>query len=477
MSAQTVLNGNNDIFSGNSSTGLDDLTGSIDVNSQTDGNQQTGNAASQGAVSTQTVQATRATQGAASRATAAGRIGSANNANGNVRSNVAVAPVQSGTGQNIETDPFGASGFRLGSFDATASLEQAIGYSDNVSGIVDGEGGAFSQTDANLSLTSDWSLHQLQTNFSGSYFKPFDSNEVDQPNFFTDTTLRLDLTDGYTFTARGFYNLTTQNFTSSTLAPGAIDTPSIQTYGGSLELQRTDRKLQLTLRGSLDRNTFEDAQLGGGLIQTQSDRDSNLYQLTARVGYETSPAFTPFIEGVYGLREFDESVDRNGNQRDSNIYELRGGVEIDLGEKLQGEFSVGYVGEEFDDPLLGTLEGFTVNGQLDWSPERDSLFTLSVGSQLNDSIVANENGSIIYTTRLDYQRQITSRWSMDAFADYELETNIENDTTLGFGVGVQYWVNRFSAITADVEHEMFTTDTPGSDIDETSARIGIRWQR
>lgn len=397
--------------------------------------------------------------------------------NGSTLANIAVDPVQTGTPATPEVDPFAPTGIRLGTYDVNVSLEQAIGYSSNVSEQVDGDSGAFSETSVTASITSDWSRHQWQTNINGSYRRPFDDEEIDQPQLFVDTALRLDLIDGYTLTTNGFYNISTQAFTSSTLAPGAIDNPIVENWGGGIELQRTDRKLQITLRGDVDRDEFQPSDLGGGIIQNEGDQNNTEYRATARLGYEVSPAITPFIEGAYAIRDFDQESDRNGNDRDSDIFELRGGVEIDLGEKLTGEIAVGYVNESFDDPLLEDLNAFTVNGQLNWSPERDTQIAVTVGTTTNNSITANENGSIIYNGRIDATRQITDRFSVNAFADAQIETNDDNNRTLQVGVGTQYWVNRFMAITSEVEYQTFDTDAPNSGFDATSGQIGVRLQR
>lgn len=391
--------------------------------------------------------------------------------------NPAATPVQTGIPQIPETDPFAPTGFRLGTYDVNVSLEQAFGYSDNVSEQVGGSGGGFSETTIDADITSNWSRHQWQTNINGSYRKPFDDKEIEQPQLQVDTALRLDLIDGYTLTTSGFYNISTQGFTSSTLAPGAVDNPIQENWGGGVELQRTDRKLQLTLRGDVDRDEFQPSELGGGIIQNEGDRNNNEYRITARVGYEISPALTPYIEGAYAIRDFDQELDRNGNQRDSDIFDIRGGLEIDLGEKLTGEIAIGYVNESFDDPALEDLDAFTVNGQINYSPQRDTQIGLTLGTQTNDSIITDDNGSIIYNARIDVDRQINQRFSVNAFADGQIETNDDNNTTLQAGIGTQYWVNRFMAITSQVDYLRFSTDAPGTDFEATSGQVGVRIQR
>lgn len=391
--------------------------------------------------------------------------------------NIAVEPVQQGTTPQVEDDPFAATGFRLGIFEADFSLEQSIGYSSNISRNVGGRAGAFSQTEANLGLVSDWSRHELQLDLSASYRRPFDSEEVDQPFYAADGALRLDLIDGVTLTTSGFYTGQTQEFTSTTLAPGAVDTPLIQNFGGAVELERADRKLQFTLRGQIERNVFEDADLGSGVTVSQEDLNNTEYGGAVRIGYEISPAIVPFVEGQYRFREFDLEFDRNGNRRDSEILEVFGGVAVDLGEKVRGEVSAGFITERFDDPALTDLNGFSVDGQLVWSPERDTEVTMTLGTETNSSITAGESGTFLYNVGISAQRQISDRWAINGFVDFERETNDANNTTVQAGAGLEYWVNRFTALTGDVEYQSFTSDTAGGDFDEVSVRAGVRLQR
>jgi len=413
----------------------------------------------------------------AARATAAGGIVNPNDLNGGTRANIPASPTQTGTGQVQAPAPFAPEGFRLGSFDGNVSLEQAIGYSDNVSDLVGGDPGGFTDTNFALSLTSDFSRHQIQTNLNANYERPFDETQVDTLQVLANTSLRLDLADGHTLTTALGYNLQTLSFTNSALTTGAVDTPNQETYSVSVELAQDEQKLQYNLRGSLDRSEEDDVDLGGGLFQSQEDQSQNLYQFTARLGYEVSPAITPFVEGTYGIREFDLQFDRNGNERDSNIFQLRSGLEIDLGEKFSGEISAGFVSEDFEDEALETLDGFTVDAVLNWSPVRDTQYILTLGTATNDSVALNDNGSLIYNARLDYQKQITSRFAVNAFADYQIETNDDSNQVITVGAGTEYFLNRHTAITTDIEFTEFTSDIGVADFTETSATIGILLQK
>ena len=96
---------------------------------------------------------------------------------------------------------------------------------------------------------------------------------------------------------------------------------------------------------------------------------------TLRTGYEISPALTPFVEIEIGRRLYDQEIDSAGFRALVRPLAARAGLELDLGEKLSGEISAGWLREDFDDDRLEPLSTPTVNADLKWSPERGTDVT------------------------------------------------------------------------------------------------------
>ena len=92
---------------------------------------------------------------------------------------------------------------------------------------------------------------------------------------------------------------------------------------------------------------------------------TTLAGVVLRTGYEISPALTPFVELEYGQRFYDIDVDSNGFDRAATVAGARAGLELDLGEKLSGEFSGGWINEDLADPRLASISGPSVNADLD----------------------------------------------------------------------------------------------------------------
>ncbi len=399
------------------------------------------------------------------------------------RSNIPASTVEGG-GAPAETNPYAATGLRLGTFDLFPTLEQSVGYSSNADEDENGSGAGFSQTSVGLRLQSNWSIHQFEAELGATYQRFFNGESEDLPTANANASLRLDVGSDYAATFRGAYDLVTESASSANLETGStatiIDRPNVQTLTASAELARIAGRLRFSLRGSLDKTTHENATLSDGSKLLQRDRDNVLTSVTARLAYQTSGAVSPFVEGSIGKRTFDIKVDSNGNQRDGVAYALRGGLELDFGEKLTGQVALGYAAEEFKDNNIATLSGLTLDGSLSWSPLRLTTITATTTTTLVGSSNVDDNGSILYAGSLGISRQVRPQLSVDAnltAALQDYDTSGRRDVTLGANAGYTYWFNRFVAATGRVSYQTVDSSEAGSSYDVGTVMFGLRFQR
>ncbi len=399
------------------------------------------------------------------------------------RSNLAASTVEGG-GAQATTNPYAATGLRMGTFDVFPTLEQNVGYSSNADEDENGSGSGFSQTSVGLRLQSNWSIHQFQAELGATYQRFFNGDSEDLPTANADASLRLDAGRDYTATFRGAFDLVTESASSANLDTGStatiIDRPNVQTLSASAELARVAGRLRFLLRGSLDKTTHENATLSDGTKLLQRDRDNVLSSVTARLSYQTSGAVSPFVEGSIGKRSFDIKVDSNGNRRDGVAYALRGGLELDFGEKLTGQVAVGYAVEDFDDNNIATLSGLTFDGSLSWSPLRLTTITATTTTTLVGSSNVDDNGSILYAGSLGISRQVRPQLNVDAnltAALQDYDTSGRRDITLGANAGYTYWFNRFVAATGRVTYQTVDSNEVGSSYDVGTVMFGLRFQR
>ena len=396
------------------------------------------------------------------------------------RSNERVGVVERGLNQTRESDPFEPAGIQIGTLRLTTFFKQSIGFTNNQESSAAGGGGAFSLSEFEAQLRSNWQRHELQLNASGEYEWFFDNTITPKPEFNIDGSLRLDLIDGFSATAGANYGFATESASSPSLTSTAINEPGVHSYGTFLEVARSGGRIDLSLRGSIDRTQYDNAKLSSGGTFSQADRDVNQYGLSARVGYQTGLAYSPFVFGSYSHGVHDLKFDRNGQQRDSDSYELRAGIDFDFGEKLNGEISAGYIVQEFVDPALADLAGLSLNANLNWSPQRGTDVGVIIGTNLGGGTTAGDSGAITYNVDLAVTHRIRSDLEMTggvnfAYTEYQDLNRVDNTFTAR--AGLEYWVNRNWSLTGDLLYENLDSTVQSNSYNAASIMMGVKVQR
>ncbi len=381
--------------------------------------------------------------------------------------NAAAAPLETGVPRQEETDPFSATGFRAGTSNLFLRVEQSLGYSSNTARQPGGKAGGISVTSANVRAQSDWSAHEASVEASGSLEQGFNEGDQAIPEADVEGRLRLDLVDGYAVNMRAVYGFNTEDGGST----GSGERYDVQEFGGSAELLRGARKLELSIKGSADRTIYGDLPGSGA----QDDRNNTLFQFTARAGYEISPALKPYVQSAIGRRLYDS----NSLQSDGTLYELRAGVAVDLGEKLRGEAAIGYLTEDYDDAGVETARSPTLNANLLWSPVRGTEVTVSAATGLDSASAAGQSGSVSQSLGFTTRTAVTHRLAIVSEGSLDLD-NYENgtsDTSWNIGAGIEYAISRSLALTADIGHEQFNSAVESGSWDATTVTVGVALQR
>lgn len=379
-----------------------------------------------------------------------------------------------------EENPYAPLGLRLGSFNVTSRLDTGLTWTSNANSAPDGGEAVLSESTLRLGGVSDWSRHAARFDAYGTFRKTIDGEPVSELQGGIDAALDLDLAHEYRGRAGLSYSVRPESASSPVVIVGAASRPTRHGLTGTLGLDKDIGKLRLGVTGTVDRVAYSDAKLSGGGTLSQEERNSTLVSGALRIGYAVSPALTPFVETEYGRRVYDLKVDSAGYQRSGDRVALRGGVELDLGEKLTGEISAGWLRESFDDPRLDAISGLTVNASLDWSPFRGTIVALDATTTVEGSTTAGDSGSILYDGSMRITREIRANLTADlllgaAWRDYAGSS--DHETTLRAETSATWWLNRYAGVTGRLRHETFNSTLPGRDSRTNSVYLGMSFQR
>jgi hypothetical protein len=385
-----------------------------------------------------------------------------------------------GRRQRPEDDPYAPLGIRAGGFILRPSLETGLTATTNADSSAGGKSAVLSESTLRLNATSDWSDKTATIEAYGSWRKSISGEDISEPSTGINASLEVPL--GNDFVARGTagYSLIPESSSSPGFLTGTVGEPLTQTITGSLGLEKRAGKLRLGLTGNVERTTYGDADLASGGTISQHDRDSTLVSATLRTGYEISPALVPFVEGEIGRRYYDLRADAAGYRRSADRIGVRAGLELDLGDKLRGELSAGYLREKADDPRLPAIAGPSIATALNWSPVRDTTVALNSSTTVEGATGAGESGSLLYSADLSIERRmranLTGTASVGGF--YRDYVGLDgHDVGWNATLGFTYWLNRYFGLTGRLRHEQMVSNLPDRDYHAESVFLGVRVQR
>jgi hypothetical protein len=380
-----------------------------------------------------------------------------------------------------DEDPYEPLGLRLGGVTLKPAIENAIGYDNNpqrVSG-PDRNGSGFTRHDGEVSVQSDWNVHELKGRLRGGYVEFFRDKDASRPDAEGNLDLRLDATRDTRILLESRLRLDTQRPGSPDLNAPVKGRPLVWQYGASAGVTHDINRLQLTLRGSVDRSDYEDARLTSGSILTQKDRNQTQYGLRLRAAYELTPGIRPFVQGEIDTRRFDEKVDTSGYERSSVGLTGRVGSTIEISRQLTGEFSVGYQDRNYEDDRLKNLRGMVGDVTILWSPTSLTTVTLRGTSELGDTTIAGSSGTTARRATLEIAHALRRNLTVTGFANFgrtEYDGQGLREDFTSVGARVEYRLTRTFSVRASFTHERMNSTAQNSDYTANVAQVGLRLQ-
>ena len=390
-------------------------------------------------------------------------------------------PTIDGLRTRIEPEDDRAPGVRIGTFTLRPEIGETINHEWRNNGNNNKQNRGYLETGIRGTLTSDWSRHELTVIGAGVLQNNISGEGEEEPRADIDAELRLDLSDETVARLRAGYSFDREDADDPNAISNAKTQSGVNTYRLGAAIERDFGLIRGSVGLEFERQTYGDVELENGTTISVEDRNRNNGTLTARVGYEMSPALIPFIEAAVGGSIYDLRQDTLGFERSYQSYATRGGLEVDLGEKLYGEIALGYETYRFEDDRLSDVSGLSVDGRLNWSPQRgtDVLFGLSTG--LDPSTTAGVSGSMDYAlTNIithEMRSDLVARLSNTLIIrKYPSDSSSLDETTWRTGAGLTWDMNRYLALIGDVSYERTTPDV-GDTTDITRVGVGLVLRR
>ncbi len=382
----------------------------------------------------------------------------------------------------IDEDPFGPLGIRTGGMTWKPAVEVLTGYDSNVPRATERKGSPVTVVSPELTAKSDWSRHELQLDMRGSYTW-YTDQEVDnfsRPLIDLKARSRVDITSQTKADLESRYNLNTDS-PGNPNNPGDIAKPPVyQTYGGTAGVTRKFNRLEVTLKGTIDRTVYQDAELNDGGTLDLSDRDYTQTGVALRSAYEVSPGIKPFVEVGADRRKHDQQLNCFCENRDSDGRTIKGGVQFELTRRLTGEFSAGTLTREFEDPDLQTLRGTLIDASLIYYATPLTTLKFDAKTTVAESAIEGVSGTLTRDLTLQIDHSFR-RWLIGT-----LKFGYSTDDYKGLGredqryfasAGMTYKLTRTLALKGEFRQDWLRSNVTGADYTASTVLVGLRLQQ
>jgi hypothetical protein len=369
-------------------------------------------------------------------------------------------------------------GVRIGTLMLRPSVNQSINTESTRTGS-SRDTRYYSATGIRGTMTSDWSRHALTITGDGTFERNLSGSQNNtDPNARIDADLRLDLADDTIAHITAGYDFQREDVADPNAIGTASEQAGIHQFSGGASIEREAGRIRGLAALDVTRSIYTDAELSDGTVVSMKDRNRTGVDGRLRLGYELSPALTPFAEIAYGHTFYDRRRDASGYARSSDSYAARAGVEFDLGEKLRGEVAAGYQRVVYEDSRLETVDGLTLDGDVTWSPRRGTDVNLGLRTIVQDATAPGQSGwveyqlnsAVAHEMRHNLVARLTGGTTLRDFQGAS-----DNEVTWIAGAGLTWNINRYLDLTGDVEYERTHGDS--SDQDVVRAGVGLTVRR
>ncbi|WP_264045255.1 outer membrane beta-barrel protein [Methylobacterium flocculans] len=370
-------------------------------------------------------------------------------------------------------------GIRVGTFTILPAVQQSVGYDTNPDQIVNrlAKPSIALRTDGELAFRSDWSSSELSGDLRGGYSDYPDNPGASRPNGSGVTRLRIDANRDTRFDVEGRFVLDTQRAGTPDLAAAVASRPLVASYGSTFGVTERFNRMQVSLRGLVDRSEFEDAQLADGTLLRQSERNLTQYGLQLRAGYEISPVITPFVGVLADSRVYDLRRDSSGLSRDSDGLTVSGGASFALTRFVTGEISAGLQHRSYVDPRLRDLTAPVVLAGLIWTASPLTTVRFNAATGVTETSVPNSSGVLTQTATLEVQHDLLRNLSLiGGISLLSNDYDGANITERGFSATARldYRFNRWLAMRGSYIYQRLDSSVAGSSFSANTFLLGVR---
>jgi hypothetical protein len=373
---------------------------------------------------------------------------------------------------------YDAAGLPVGGLTLYPTLAAGVSADDNIYRAPAGTSDTVVTVSPRLDLRSNWEADALQLFGQLDNYSYASHDSESRTNWMLGGMARKDLNPGSFIGGGGYYFDTHEARTSPDLSLSALSPTRYRRGHGEGTVSGQFSLFTLSATLDYDRYDFDATPLVGGGAVSNSDRDRNVYEVTGKAAYELAPGQAVFAQITYDKRDFDQLLDRNGYDRNSDGYRLDAGAAMMLTPLIQATGYVGLLQQNHTAPLRDTST-MDFNLKLDWFVTELMTAHLTASRVVDDTTIAGASSVDVRQVgaALDYEllRQLILQPRF-AYYDDKFDGIPRDDRITSAGLEARYLLNNYLAAYASYDFQKRDTNATGRAYDDNVFSIGLRGQ-
>jgi len=304
-----------------------------------------------------------------------------------------------------------------------------------------------------LEVETTWSVHGFEAYVSGHQLEYSDFSDESLWTSALGAAGHIDFAPRTRFDiGADFANLSEPRW-SSGFASMTVDPIEFETSSYKAKISQEFSRTRIEFGAELNSYDYDDGVfiLGGVADQDFRDRDETIFSL--RGDFALNPDRSIFVRVRSNDRQYDLQPPAVAATRDSSGYMIDVGADFDIDGVARGIIGVGYNEQDYDNPAFGKLEGFGVDGVLEWYLTRLTTVTFAGSRYIEDSPIVNTGGltatSLSVSIDHELRRNVILSASIERQSDDYLGIDRE-DERWSTSASATYLMNRHVGIRGEI---------------------------
>ena len=369
-----------------------------------------------------------------------------------------------------------ATGFDDGAFQIKPSLEMGTVMTNNINlSSTNHQSDIGLRLKPSLAFQSQWSRHSWRGSASAEWLHYLATPSASTVTGTAETAFRLDIRRNTFADFTTNANVTASTAGASEVPNSAVGTRQDWNLGTTAAINHDFGPMQGRLKFGIMRQAFGNVALSGGGTENNTDRNYIEPSMSLR-GTWGSPAarLKPYVELTYDPRFHDQTVDRNGQKRNSQGVGAALGVTLQDGPIWTGDFSANFIARSYDDPALKTAMAVGLIGSLTWSPTPLWNVVASSGVGLAESEVASVSATPSWNAGLNASYAMRDNITLHTGGSATFTNRTSGiDTTLVANAGADWQLNPYLSLSGTLQSTWFNAATATSNYNEHRAMLGV----